>query len=44
MKRKHHRMNFKTKVDLAAINWQKTINEIASEFGVRTSLMWNKIN
>lgn len=44
MKRKNHTKNFKTKVALAAIKGQKTINEIASEFGVHVSQVnrWKK--
>ena len=37
MKRKRYTKEFKAKVALEAIKGQKTVNEIASEFGVHTS-------
>ena len=37
MKRKRYTKDFKAKVALEAIKGQKTVNEIASEFGVHTS-------
>jgi transposase-like protein len=37
MKRKRYTIEFKAKVALAAVKGQKTVNEIASEFGVHVS-------
>ncbi|MGB9499430.1 MAG: transposase [Dissulfuribacterales bacterium] len=44
MKRKKHSKELKTKVALAAIKGNQTVNEIASEFGIHTSLVnrWKK--
>lgn len=44
MKRKRYGKALKSKVALAAIKGQKTVNEIASEFGIHTSQVnrWKK--
>lgn len=39
--RKRHNAEFKTKVALAAIRQDKTINELTSEFGVHASQIHN---
>lgn len=44
MKRKNHTKEFKSKVAVAAIKGNQTVNEIASEFGVHVSQVnrWKK--
>ncbi len=44
MKRKSYTKEFKTKVAIEAIKGQKTVNEIASEYGVHVSQIngWKK--
>ena len=44
MKRKKYNKELKSKVALAAIKGNQTVNEIASEFGIHTSLVnrWKK--
>lgn len=44
MKRKKYSKELKSKVALAAIKGNQTVNEIASEFGIHTSLVnrWKK--
>lgn len=45
MKRKNYSKELKSKVALAAIKGNQTVNEIASEFGIHTSLVnrWKKV-
>jgi transposase len=42
--RKHHNVEFKTKVALEAIKQQKTLNELTSEYGIHATQIntWKK--
>ena len=43
--RKNHTVQFKTKVAIAAISQQKTVNELTSEYGVHATQIntWKKL-